>query len=311
MSITKWILAMIPFLLGQGHLFAELSKEALFATPSFISAKVSPDGNRIAYVGADESGIPNVLVGKRGKALSEYEQISFFDTPDIIRFFWSAKSDKVLVLRDENGTGRLHLHGFDISSKKHTVYTEPFPEVNAKVIRISSRQNRAVIGLNHRNPHFHDLYELDLDTGKFTLLFENDLYAKFLVSEELKLILKMKVNDDGSWSVFTAKDDLFMELSAADAFQTEFLSYDEKERAVYLLDSRFSDKNQLVRKSVDNPSEEILLGSSSESDIDEVLFLNGQPHAYASYYREKQWHVIDLSVAKDLSFPRRAGREKF
>ncbi|MCK4934060.1 MAG: hypothetical protein KAR79_00575 [Simkaniaceae bacterium] len=47
---------------GTKNAYAEISKEKLCRTPEFISAKISPDGKLIAKVGADESGIANVVV---------------------------------------------------------------------------------------------------------------------------------------------------------------------------------------------------------------------------------------------------------
>jgi dipeptidyl aminopeptidase/acylaminoacyl peptidase len=287
----------MQFLVEQGAVSSELSKEALFCTPSLISAKISPDGNTIAYVGADEAGIANVFISRKG----EVTQITFFKTPEIIQFFWASNSNKVVFLKDEEGTGQLHLHGVDIYSKEHVVYTEQFSKVDAKVIQIGSEKNRALIGLNHRNPHFHDVYLLDLDSGELVLLFENDHYAKFLVSTSLKLIMKMRVNADGSWTVFTADDLLFMELSSSEAFQTEFLSYNEKTGAVYLLDNRFSDTNQLVMKPLSG-GRETLLGAQPHSDVDEVLFIKGEPKAYASYYTRKEWHCIDPCITSEIAF---------
>ncbi|MBI2743512.1 MAG: S9 family peptidase [Chlamydiales bacterium] len=293
----------MSFGIVQQQLCGEILKEELFANPSLISAKISPDGTTIAYVGADEKGISNVFISAKDGSTASREQISFFTTPEIIQFFWSGDSKRVLVLKDENGTGRLNLHGIHVYSKNDLVYTEKFPKVNAKVIQISSKKNSAVIGLNNRNPHFHDLYLLDLDSGDFKLLFENDSYAKFLVSDNLDLILKMRINDeDGSWTVFDSNDAVFMELTSSEAFQTEFLSYNEKTRSVYLLDNRFSDTNQLVVKSLSTSGDEKVLGAQSNSDVDDVLFIRGEPRAYASYYEQKKWHAIDTAIEKDLLF---------
>jgi dipeptidyl aminopeptidase/acylaminoacyl peptidase len=112
----------------------------------------------------------------------------------------------------------------------------------------------------------------------------------------------MRINDDGSWTVFTVDDAVFMQLSAAEAFQTEFLSYNEEKGAVYLLDNRFSDTNQLVMKPLSATSHEKILGAQAHSDIDEVLFIGGEPRAYASYYTQKEWNSIDPSIENDVPF---------
>ncbi len=174
----------------------------------------------------------------------------------------------------------------------------------AKVIQISSEVNSAVIGINDRNPYFQDLYLLDLDSGKTTLLFQNDTFAKFILSDNLDLILKMRINDDGSWTIFTNDDQIFMELTSEEAFQTEFLSYNEDKKAVYLLDNRFTNTNQLIMKSL--TGEEKVLGIQPDSDVDDLIFIEGTPKAYASYYTQKKWHVLDPSVKEDIDFLEKA-----
>ncbi len=283
-------------------MFAEISKEKLFHTPPLISAKISPDGSLIAYVGADKAGIPNVFLAKKEGDSFACNQMTSFTTPEIIQFFWSGDSKKVLFLKDEDGKGQLHLHGIDIHSKKHIVYTEKFSQVSTKVIKISSLNNRILIGLNHRNPHFHDLYVLDLDSGHLDLLLKNDSYAKFLVSNSLEIILKIQINEDGSWTVFTHQNDVFMHLSSEDTFHMEFISFDEKNQTVYLLDNQFSNTNQLVIKSLFKPNPEKILGYQPYSDIDDMIFIEGIPKAYASYYTQKKWHSLDPSFEEDLSF---------
>src|SRR5262249_31621223 len=71
---------------------------------------------------------------------------------------------------------------------------------------------------------------------------------------------------------------------------------------VYLLDNRFSDTNQLMIKSLINVQDEQVLGAQPESDVDDVLFLDEEPRAYASYYEKKKWHVLDESVQGDIRF---------
>ncbi|MBS0629420.1 MAG: S9 family peptidase [Verrucomicrobia bacterium] len=291
-------LAMMMFILNPA-LQANI-KETLFAAPTLISAKISPDTKTIAYVGADSQGIPNVFIFPREASRETAEQITFFTTPGIIQFFWSGDSKRVLLTKDEDGKGKLHLHGIHIHSKHHVDYMEQFDNVSTKVLQISSTQNRVAVGLNDRDPLFHDLYRLDLDSGQFELLFENHKFAKFLVSDSLDLILKMEINTDGSWTVFSADDAVWIKLTAADAFQTEFLSYHAEENSVYLLDSRFTNMSQLLSKKISG--EEKIIASPSESDIDDLLFIGGKPRAYATYYLQKKWHPIDTSIQPDLTY---------
>lgn len=299
--IILTLLAMFRAITGTKNLYAEVTKEMLSRTPDFISAKISPNGKLIAKVGADELGIANVAI-MPVKGDSSLKQLTFFKTPEIIQFFWSGDSKKVLLLKDENGTGQLNLHGFDVVSKEHISYIEHLTGVNAKVIKLSPSKNQAIVGLNHRNPHFHDLYLLELDSGNLTLILQNDAYAKFLVSDDLEVILKMKINENGSWTVFLKNDEVFLTLTSEEAFQTEFISYNSSNKVVYFLDNRFSNTNQLTQKSIIAPYKEKILGGQTFSDVDEVIFIQGVPKAYASYYTQKKWHVLDSLIRKDIDF---------
>lgn len=299
-----WIIfsAVFMFVGNANNGYAKVSKETLCRTPELSSAKVSPNGKFIAKVGGDQSGIANVVILPLEEENSFPIELSSFKTPEIIQFFWSADSKKIVLLKDENGTGQLNLHGFDVESKTHTSYTEQFAKVNTKIIKVSSSKNQAVIGLNHRNPHFHDLYLLDLNSGNLTLLLQNDAYAKFLVSDELDVILKMKIHKNGSWTIFLKNDEEFLRLTSEEAFQTEFIFYNSSNKMVYFLDNRFSNTNQLTQKSTVSPFAEDVLGGQVMSDVDEVILIGGFPKAYASYYTQKEWHILDSSIQKDIDF---------
>lgn len=302
---TKWILGLIVWcisIVGMQMGFSVITKEALCQKPQYISVKVSPDGKWIAKIGADQKGIANVMIRLTEEEEHAFEQISFFQEPEMIQFFWSPDSRQVIVLRDEEGKGRCKVYGIDIVSKEHKHYTEGFEKASAKIIQFSAHENKVAIGLNHRNPQFHDLYIIDLDSSEVTLLFENDMFAQFLVSRDLEIILKMHIECDGSWTVFTGHNEEWMKLSAEDAFQTEFLSYGSQEQSIYFLDNRFSNTTQLKKKSLIYLDQEEILGEDAHSDMDDVFLVNEVPVAYASYYTHKQWHILDSTWEEDFTF---------
>ncbi|HXF29432.1 MAG TPA: prolyl oligopeptidase family serine peptidase, partial [Chlamydiales bacterium] len=92
---------------------------------------------------------------------------------------------------------------------------------------------------------------------------------------------------------------LVFHITAEDAFNTEFLSYNSKEKCLYMLDNRGSDTTQLKKIS---ESKETVLAHHPESDIADVLFKDGIPVAYATNTTQKQWHPLTDSTAEDLTF---------
>jgi len=50
----------------------------------------------------------------------------------------------------------------------------PFEGVQAQILASSPKfPEELIIGLNKRDPEYHDLYRLNIQTGNMTLLFEN------------------------------------------------------------------------------------------------------------------------------------------
>ncbi|MCH9632075.1 MAG: Dipeptidyl aminopeptidase BIII [Chlamydiae bacterium] len=288
--------------LKAGSCYTSITKLDLCKTASFISAKVSPNGKLIAQIGADENGISNAIVYPTDKDQQSAKKLTAFTKPDIIQFFWSPNSDKLLILKDENGTGNLKLYGYDIETQKEYAYTQDFERVVTKVVKVASQGNRIAVGLNNRNPKFHDLYILNLDTGNLDLLFQNDEFSKFLLNDDLEIVLKVKIEQDGCWTILTKDDRKFIDLNPQDAFQTELLSYNSENNSVYFLDNRYTNTNALTEKKLSDSFEEQLLGSQSLSDVDEVLFMNSKPRAYASYYTQKKWHPLDEFIRHSISF---------
>lgn len=283
-----------PFaLFGSG-----VNKESLFSTPECISMKVSPDGAWTALIGSDQRGIPNVfIIDREGKRT----QCSFFDTPEIIQFYWSPDSRQVLLIKDRDGKGSPHLLGVHIETHETKNYTEDLEMPSAKLLQCSKSDNACAVALKTGKSPFHDIYRLDLDTGERQLIYRNEGYIKFLLSKNLDILLKVRLEDDGAWRVLTEDDREFLYLSAEDAFMTELLEYDESCQEVVFLDSRYTDKTTLTAKSLATFKERVL-GGKEDADVHEVLFVKSSPIAYSTFFEKKQWHVLDPNFQEAIAY---------
>ncbi len=276
-----------------------IPREQLFQLPSCIAIKISPDGQRLAYVGADEEGIMNLFVSPN-LSLEGAQNLTHFKDPKIRVFHWTPKGDKILLLKDKDGTGEFRLYCLDLASCALKDLTASFDRINAKIFQISAMQNKALIGINQRNPRFHDLYLLDLETGSLALNYQNDRFVNFVLDEKLETVLKMHMNADSSVTLLDRDDLPFITLSAEDAFHTECLRYRDEDRSLYLLDNRDSNTTQLKKIFFDKTQQDIVLGHDNKSDIQDVLFEKGMPVAYATNYALKTWHPLGEQAKKDL-----------
>ncbi|MCH1430615.1 MAG: S9 family peptidase [Chlamydiales bacterium] len=275
-------------------------KEDFSKNPKFISFRLNSSQDRLAYIGSDSKGHANLFVSEKGN-FKDFKQLSFYEDPEVIQFFWSALGDKLIVVKDIEGTGALRLHLYDIHTSEMQDLSKDFKNASSQVVKMHAYKNLALVGFNERNSSFHDLYLMNLDTGERELILENNEYIKFLISEELDVILKMKIVQGGAWECYTSDGQLWLELDEEEAFHSDFLSFSTDENKVYFLDNRQEDTTQLLSKDL-LTKKETLVAYSLKSDIQDVILDKSKPVAWADYYLKKKWHAVDKAFQSDLEF---------
>lgn len=269
-----------------------ISREDLFLEPGCLAIKVSPDGLRFAYVGANREGTMNLFLTS-SLSLNDAIQVTHFQEPEIRGFYWSQDSQSLLLLKDREGTRQFYLYHLDVNTHELVNVTSSFSQVNARVFAVSQKTPHALIGLNHRNPVFHDLYLFDFKTRKLKLVYQNDHYINFVVDEDLAIVVKIKLNEDCSITYFDKEDHELAHFSPEDAFHSEALYFNSQEQALYLLDNRGCNTTQLKKMKLDKRDQGEVLGHDEKSDISSVIFFKGKPIAYSTYYMRNMWHVLD------------------
>ncbi|MCI0381925.1 MAG: prolyl oligopeptidase family serine peptidase [Chlamydiae bacterium] len=265
-----------------------------------MAIKISPDGHRLAYVGADRNGTMNVYLTS-GLSLAEFQQITDFKEPEIKGFYWLHKNN-IILLKDANGTGQFRLYSVALNSGKIKDLTAEYKEINAKVFQVNSTEAKAIIGINNRNPMFHDLYLLDCKNNSLSKIYQNDQFINFVFDSSLNLVIKIKMNEDSSITLLDKENDVLFNISAEDAFHTECLRFNEHENALYLLDNRNCNTTQLKKIIFNETHTEILLGEDQLSDILDVHFENNKPVAYSTYFMHQKWHPLNDKIKSDLDY---------
>lgn len=284
-------------------------KEDFSKNPEFISFRLNPRQDRLAYIGSDSEGHANLFVSEEG-SFDHFKQLSFYKDPEIIQFFWSAEGDKLVLVKDNEGTGALRLHLYDVQTSEMQDISADFKNASSQVVKMHASGNLAIVGFNERNSSFHDLYLVNLNTGERELVLENNEYIKFLISEELDVILKMKIAQDGAWECYTSDGQLWLQLDEDEAFHSEFLSFSRAENKVYFLDNRREDTTQLLARDLQS-KEENLVAYSPKSDIQDIILDGAKPIAWAEYYLKKKWHAVDKVFQADLEFLEEALQGQF
>jgi dipeptidyl aminopeptidase/acylaminoacyl peptidase len=283
-----------------------IERAKLFGNPSRARGLVSPDGKHLAWI-APRDGVMNLWVAPRGD-LSKAKGLTDEKTRPIRSYFWSPDSASLLFVNDKGGDENFLLYGVDIATGAQRTLT-PFEKTRAQILGVSRDvPDRILVGVNNRDPRWHDVYSLDLKSGALTLLFKNEKYGGFLADEKLELRLATIERPDGGADYFRvvdgkAEDKPVVSYGLDDSLTTEALGFTRDGKTLYWLDSRGRDTAALLAQDVATGQSKII-AQDPKADIGQILAdpKTGQVQAYAVNYLRDTWTVVDPAVKGDLDF---------
>ncbi len=253
-----------------------------------MAVKISPNAKYLAYVKADRSGVMNLYLCLTNESQNKncLRQLTYFTTPEIYRFFWTDDSKTIVFLKDSNGSKNQQLYSININSRKLKNLTKNFKNVSAKIFQISG--HKVAVGINNRDPKYHDIFILDTRNDSLTTIFQNDHFSRFTFDDTLKIAFKEEVHDDGSIDIYK-NNRVYFHFSPEDAFHSRIIKVHGT--TLYYLDSRNSDTTWL--KSVDlKTGKEFKLANNPKSDINDIIFVDGYPIMYSTTWLKKEWHPL-------------------
>jgi len=275
-----------------------IERSVLFGNPQRYQGRLSPDGTMMSFR-APVDGVMNIWVGERGD-FDSVKPITNDTARGIPAHFWALDNEHVLYIRDRGGDENWHLYSVDLASGE-IIDLSPYEGVQAQVVAQSERVPGVVIvGMNDRDPQWHDLYSVDLATGERTLLAENDGLASILVDNDLKVRLATKTTQSGGFDVLQwdgeAWQPLF-EVPADDTLTTGILGFDEDNQGIYMLDSRGRNTAALVHINLADMTSETI-AESDEVDITSVIMdpRSYKPIAYAEDLIKPVYSAVSLEL---------------
>jgi len=290
-----------------------LPRSDIFGNPERTSARISPDGKMVAFL-APRDGVLNVWAAPVG-SLDEAKPLTTEAERPIRQFFWAPDSSRILYMQDKGGDENFLLYGVDMQGKETKAYT-PFEKTRAFVYAISPEVKDAIIvGLNNRDPRFHDAYRLDLKTGELTLVHENNGWAGLDFDRQFNLRLGTKPTPGGGFAVerFNADGTTtpFMQVGPDDSLTTSTLGFTRDGKTLYMVDSR--DRNTAALTAVDLSSgKQTVVGAYDKADVGAAIFdpVSGKALAYGADYLKDEWFAVDDAIKADIAFlNRNAGGE--
>lgn len=283
-----------------------ISRDKLFGNPSRSGGRISPDGQWLSWI-APRDGVMNIWIAPiatpdQAIALTDEKQ------RPIREYLWAPDSGSILYVQDRHGDENFLLYGVDVATHNERCLT-PFENTVVQIIGTSvAIKDRILVGLNNRDPHWHDVHSLDLNSGVLTELMRGDGFAGFLADDGLKLRMALAPNAAGGYDFHNITDNVveaeaFTSTTLDDALTTQPAGFTVDGATLYWIDSRERNTAALMAQDVATGAVTVI-AENDRADIGGVLAnpKTGQVEAYSATYLVPQWVAVDDAVEGDLRF---------
>jgi len=161
-------------------------------------------------------------------------------------FAWAYTDKHIVHFQDSGGDENWRIYATDLDTDETRDLT-PMEGIQARIQQVSTKRPAKILaGINQRNPQFHDVYQIDIDSGEMELVYENDRFLQFLTDDDYELREAYQPTSDGGMTVYRltkgAAD--WVEhgaVSPEDALSTDAIGFTEDGKTLYMIDSRDRD----------------------------------------------------------------------
>ncbi|CAN5507596.1 hypothetical protein BH23ACI1_BH23ACI1_21400 [soil metagenome] len=262
---------------GQAGLPPLLDRELFFGNPEISQASISPDGRYVAFR-KPWNGTLNLWVKKTEDSYDQARRITAETARPIPGFFWSRDSRFILFVQDQGGDENFNVYAVNpadaATEGKDAPAARNITEAKGAraVIYSVPRHDHDVIfvGLNDRDPAWHDLYEIRISTGERKLLKENtERVAGWTFDRAGALRLATRTTGTGDTDILRVTDKGLERIYGCTVFETcGVLQFHPDHRRVYIITNHGApDLAQLILLDPDSRKEEIV-ESDPEKQVD-------------------------------------------
>lgn len=179
-----------------------IDREIFSANSNISSVQISPDGQYISFLKA-LNGVHNIWLKKKKGFNTSFPITSVVERP-ITTYFWSRDSRNILFFQDIYGDENYHIYLIEIEKKQSNHFPAiidltPYSRIRAVLFKkCKTNSTELIIGINDRDPAWHDLYIINIYTRKRELILKNDkFFSNFFFDQEDQLRLVSRSLSNG------------------------------------------------------------------------------------------------------------------
>jgi len=298
-----------------------IDRELFFGDPEIAGSQISPDGAFIAFI-KPFKGTRNIWVKKTAEPFANAKPITADTKRPIGIYFWSRDGKYILFVQDKAGDENYNVYAVnpadapaagqdvpaarnltDVKGVRAIIYSTPRTEPDA-----------LYVGINDRDPAWHDLYKVKISTGERTLVRKNtERITAFYFDLKDQLRLATKSAENGDTEILRVDADKFTKVYSCNVFEScGPVRYHKDGERVYFQTNKGSALD-LVQLELFNPAtgkEELVesdplkrvdFGNASFSEVtDELIATSYEDERERIYWKDKAFEAEYKNLQKQL-----------
>ena len=295
-----------------------IDRDLFFGDPEVASAQLSPDGRYVAFRKPYQD-VMNIWVKGIDEPFDAARPITADTTRPVPGYFWSQDSQYVLYVQDKGGNENYHVYVVDPEAEADSETGVPpardvtdYEDTRAYIYAVpETTPGEILVGLNDRDPAWHDVYRVALETGERTLILRNDEeLSGFEFDLEGDLRLASRTMDDGGTEILRVDGDSLTTVYTCTVEETCYpVRFHKDGERVYMVTNKgerdltalvlFDPETQETTFVEDDPEGQVDFGGAEFSDVTDELV--------ATYYVGDRLRIYPKTeqVEQDLAFLRK------
>ncbi|MBK9271517.1 MAG: prolyl oligopeptidase family serine peptidase [Saprospiraceae bacterium] len=271
-----------------------IDREIFFGDPEISGAQLSPNGKFMSFI-KPFNGTRNIWVKKANQAFDAAVPITADTKRPIGNYFWSRDSKYILYVQDKGGNENYHVYAVNPIEKAAEGSEVPparnltdLKNVRSYIYAVpKTNTDLMYVGLNDRDPAWHDLYEIKISTGERKMLRQNtDRMVAWIFDRRDKLRLAMRSNPDGSTDLLKVEPTGLTKIYSCGVLENfSPVNFHENGQQIYMETNVGSDLSRLVLFNI-NTKAETLVESDPEKKVDfgRAMFSDVTNKLVATFY---------------------------
>lgn len=292
-----------------------IDRELFFGNPEIAGAQLSPDGKFISFIKPYQD-TRNVWVKGINEPFDKARIVTAETKRPIGGYFWSRDGKYILFVKDNGGDENFNVYAVNPSDKPATGSQVPAArnltegkKVRAQIFGVPDSDPDVIyVGLNERDPAWHDLYKVKISTGEKTLVSENKGRLTGVIFDNAdKMRLALRSLPNGSTEILSLDGDASKVVYSCGIFETcSPVRFHKDDKRVYMETSK-GDRNltQLVLFDPATGKEELVEEDPKKRvDFGNAIFSEVSKELIATTYQDAktEFHWKDKTFKADYDF---------